>query len=96
MNREEFSQAILKCFSEIYGEIYIGSLFITKKPNKAIDVGIGLNHREAPIHLIAELSEEEYIEWFKKEIRKMKLNERVFGYVSRVSEIHPLPCRRKN
>ena len=68
MTQEKFGQAILECFSEVYGKIYIGSLFINKRPNGAIDVGIGFNHSETPVHLIAELDEEKYIEWFKKEI----------------------------
>lgn len=96
MTKEEFSQAILGCFLEVYGNYYIGSLFITKRPNKAIDVAIGFNHRETPVHLIAELSEEKYIEWFKKEIWKMRLDQRAYGHVNRVSEVHPLPCQRKN
>lgn len=96
MTKEEFSQAILECFSEVYGEAYIGTLFITKRPNGAIDVAIGFNHSETPLHLTAELSEEKYIEWFKKELKRLKLNHRVYGHISRVSEIHPLRCPKKN
>lgn len=96
MTKEEFSQAILKCFSEVYGKIYIGSLFIKKLPNKAIDVAIGFNHRETPLHLTAELEEEKYIEWFKKELKKLKLDHRVYGHVSRVSELHIPPCLKKS
>lgn len=96
MTKEEFSQAILECFSEVYGKLYIGSLIINKRDNGAIDVGIGFNHRETPLHLIAELDDQAYIKWFKKELKKLKLDHRVYGHVSRVSELHVPPCLRKN
>lgn len=95
MTKEEFSQAILECFSEVYGKKYIGSLFITKKPNGAIDVAIGYNHAETPQHLMAELNEEDYIKWFKKELWRLRLDQRAYGHVSRVSTIPPMWCPHK-
>ena len=92
MTREQFGQAILECFSEVYGKSYIGSLFITKLP-KGFDVAIGFNHRETPLHITAELDEDKYIEFFKKELRERRFDCTQYSHVSLEYPESKLTCK---
>lgn len=97
MTQEKFGQAILKCFSEVYGDYcYTGSLFINKLPN-GFDVAIGFNHKETPMHIMAELDDEAFIEFFKKELKSKRLHHNQYSHVTRVTETTPtIICQRKN
>ena len=70
---------------EVCGDCYIGSLVINKLPN-GFDIAIGFNHRETPMHIIAELDDENFIPFFKKELKRSRLNHNQYSRVTRVTE----------
>lgn len=79
---EQLKQAILESIGEIYKKCYIGPLKITKFKSGGYDVAIGLDCEEKPIHIAAQLEWNDFLKYFKQEIRKARLSDSHFytGY----------------
>lgn len=94
MTQTEFGQAILECFTEVYGKCYIGSLIINKIPG-GFDIGIGFNHRETPLHIMGQMDEEDFIKYFKKELRKRHFDHDSHSHIAwEYNEVKPI-CQKK-
>lgn len=79
---EQLKQAILESIGEIYKKCYIGPLKIAKLKAGGYDVAIGLDCEEKPIHIAAQLGWDDFLKYFKQEIRKARLSDSHFytGY----------------
>lgn len=84
MTPEQFGQAILESFTEVYGKCYIGTLFINKLPTEGYDIGIAFNHREVALHIAAEIADQKkFLKFFKKELKARQMSIVQFSRVSR-------------
>lgn len=84
ITKEEFGQAILDCFSEVYGKCFTGKIVISKLPDR-IDVGLGLFSDIDLLHISAQLNEEEFIPFFKKELKRHRIDASKHASITRVS-----------
>lgn len=84
MTRQQFAQAIQKCFSEVYGSEYTGPMKINKLKD-GFEVELGFNLKDYPLRIAAQLGEDDFIEYFKKEIKNRHFTSSKYYHVSRVS-----------
>lgn len=70
---EQLRQAILVLIGEVYNKCYIGNLKITKLDPIGYDVSLGLDCDERPLHIAASLEWEDFLIYFKEELRKARL-----------------------
>jgi len=50
---DKFAQAILETIFKVYGKCYVGLLNIHRLPGGAIDLVLGLNDPDHPLHICA-------------------------------------------
>lgn len=79
---EPLKQAILEAITEVYKKCYLGNLKITKLKPCGYDVALGLDCDEKPFHIAASLEEQDFIKYFKQELRRSRLSDSHFytGY----------------
>ena len=80
--QKDLRQAILDIILEHYHKCYYGPLKIKKLPEGGWDVALGLDCYEKPIHIAAQLDDEQFLIYFCNEIRRSRLAESNFytGY----------------
>ncbi len=73
MNTEELRQAILTIIGDLYKKCYIGPLKIVPLSTIGWDVQLGLDCDERPIHIAIELEDEQFLKYFREEMRWRRL-----------------------
>lgn len=88
--QKELKQAILDIIHDQYKRYYIGPLVITYLKEGGIDVALGFDNFEKPIHISAQLDEDSFLKYFKEEIRWKRLQDVHFytGYRSDMIDPH--------
>ncbi len=91
---DSLKQVILDIIKECYGKCYIGPLRI-KRLNGGWDVSLGFQNEEKPIHIAAQLEWNDFLKYFKEEIRHRHLGHDHFytGYI-KYPEGEPIPIDR--
>lgn len=74
MTIEEIKIQICKIIEQVYQKKYIGKLFITRIEPIGIQVKLGMNNVDKPIVITAQLGDEDFLKFFKEEIRLRGLN----------------------
>lgn len=88
MTKEQFGKAIQECFLEVYGKCFVGNIVISREPY-GIDVGLAFMSDINKVHIAAPLDDEDFIEFFKKELKRRRFDANKYSYIKRVSEICP-------
>lgn len=68
MTNDEIKNIILNYIEEDYNKKYIGKLWVYNLNPIGYKVIFGLNNNDKPITIMAELSEDEFLKFIKKEI----------------------------
>lgn len=93
---ETLKQAILDIIGELYKKCYIGPLKIVPLRTIGWDVQLGLDNDERPIHIAAELEGDDFLKYFRQEMRLRHLNDIHFytGYKYDAFDqpYHRVPC----
>lgn len=81
MKIQEIEQAILDMFEKIYEKKYTGKLIVKELPT-GTQVKLGLNCDEKPVVISADLKDEQFLEFFRKEVqtRHFELTHYSSGY----------------
>lgn len=87
---DQFIQAIHDTIFEVYKKCYIGHLRIHRLPGGAIDLVLGFNAPENPIHICAQLDDESFLKYLKQELHNRRLTDIKFytGYKTDMFEPH--------
>lgn len=87
---DRFAQAIRETIFKAYGKCYVGHLRIHRLADGCIDVVLGLDGPDKPLHISAQLDEERFLEYFENELRKRRLTSTKFftGYKTDMYERH--------
>lgn len=72
---EELKQKLIQIIQEVYRKIYIGKLQVERLNPVGLVVKLGLNIDEKPITIAADLEDEQFLDFFRKEIREKRLDE---------------------
>lgn len=90
---DKFAQAILETIFKVYGKCYVGLLNIHRLPGGAIDLVLGLNDPDHPLHICAQLDDDKFLEYLEKELHGRRLTDTKFytGYKTDMFERH-IPC----
>ena len=74
MTTQEIEQAVLMIICQEYNKKYTGKIFIKRLQPQGLLIKLGLNQEEKPVMIASELSDEESLEFFRKEIRDRNLD----------------------
>lgn len=82
---------ILDLIYKIYNRCYIGKLEVTPLNPIGYDISMELHSDERPLHIAAELSDDEFLKFFEKELRSRHLATDHFytGYMTDLPPIKP-------
>lgn len=69
MTELEIEQAILNYFTEVYDVKYVGTIKIKKMKPKGISVRLGIPNDYKPMFISADLEDQQFLNFFKKELR---------------------------
>lgn len=72
---EELKQKLIQIIQEVYRKIYIGKLQVERLNPVGLVVKLGLNIDEKPITIAADLEDEPFLDFFRREVREKRLNE---------------------
>ena len=72
---EELKQKLIQIIQEVYRKIYIGKLQVERLNPVGLVVKLGLNIDEKPITIAADLDDDRFLDFFRKEIREKRLDE---------------------
>lgn len=73
MTNEELEQAIREIFLDIYKAEYLGKIWINKLKPYGYEVKLGLQVPEFPLVIYAELKDEDFLKFFREEIKSRNL-----------------------
>lgn len=62
-------QVILDAIEEVYKKRYVGTLKITKLKPMGYNIRLGMNNDDKPINISAQLEGENFLKFFKQELR---------------------------
>lgn len=79
MTIQALEQVIREYIMDIYKKTYIGKLNIQKLDPKGYCIKLGMNTPDQPITIYAELEDNEFLKFLRKEIESMSLNLVYFG-----------------
>lgn len=79
MTITELEQAIQGYFQDIYGKCYTGKLSIQKLNPVGYCVRFGMDRPNRPTVIYAELEDEEFLKYIKRQIKDMRLNLTYYG-----------------
>lgn len=87
---DKFAQAILETIFKVYGKCYVGHLRIHRLPDGCVDVSMGLDNPDKPLHISAQLDDQSFLAYFEQELRKRRLTSTKFftGYKTDMYERH--------
>ena len=74
MTHTDLKQAILDCIRQLYKMEFIGEIKIEDLDPVGYKVSLNLDRSENPLVLIADLSDEEFLDFIREEIRSRKLH----------------------
>lgn len=74
MTIEEIKQDILQIFRESYKYNYTGKLIVNRLSPIGLEVILGMNNIDKPIRISAELQDQDFLKFFKKEIQSRDLS----------------------
>lgn len=74
MTIEELKDSILQLIEQIYQKKYIGKLWITRLDPIGLQVKLGMNNVDKPIVISAQLEDQDFLNFFKEELRSRGLN----------------------
>jgi hypothetical protein len=74
MTHTDLKQAILGCIRQLYKMEFIGEIKIEDLDPVGYKVSLNLDRSENPLVLIADLPDEEFLDFIREEIRSRKLH----------------------
>ena len=74
MTHTDLKQAILDCIRQLYKMEFIGEIKIEDLDPVGYKVSLNLDRSENPLVLIADLPDEEFLDFIREEIRSRKLH----------------------
>ena len=74
MTHTDLKQAILGCIRQLYKMEFIGEIKIEDLDPVGYKVSLNLDRSENPLVLIADLPDDEFLEFMREEIRSRKLH----------------------
>jgi len=74
MTHTDLKQAILGCIRQLYKMEFIGEIKIEDLDPVGYKVSLNLDRSENPLVLIADLPDEEFLDFMREEIRSRKLH----------------------
>jgi hypothetical protein len=74
MTHTDLKQAILDCIRQLYKLEFIGEIKIEDLDPVGYKVSLNLDRSENPLVLIADLPDDEFLEFMREEIRSRKLH----------------------
>ena len=74
MTHTDLKQAILDCIRQLYKMEFIGTIKIEDLDPIGYKVSLNLDRSENPLVLIADLPDDEFLEFMREEIRSRKLH----------------------
>ena len=74
MTHTDLKQVILDCIRQLYKMEFIGEIKIKNLDPIGYKVSLNLDRSENPLVLIADLPDEEFLDFIKEEIRSRKLH----------------------
>ena len=72
---EELKQTLICIIEEVYQKQYIGKLQVERLNPVGLVVKLGLNVDEKPIVIAADLEDDKFLDFFRKEVREKRLDE---------------------
>lgn len=89
MTTTELEQVILEHILNIYNKKYTGKIKVQKLDPVGYRVELGLSTPEKPLVIYAELPDEQFIKFFKKELKTKRFN---LTYYGKLYSVYPYDC----
>lgn len=97
MQIQDIEHQILELIQEVYGEKYIGKLKVEALP-LGYCVTLGMADTQMPITIYAELNDQDFINYFRKELKTMGLNKVMYRSLQLIDppKYIDIPCQKTN
>lgn len=97
MHIQDIERQIRELIQELYGEIYIGKLKVEALESKGYCITFGMQDTNLPITICAELDDDKFFDYLRKELKEMRLNRVHYGKLYSVEppQYYDIPCQKK-